>query len=151
MKTPLFLPAGGKVQTKVSTVEAEKILFPLLRNTYRAFDQRKESSLYDVLERSIHGELLQKLYLQFNEALSLEGQDGTRIKVTDLDVQVENVEANPNGPGFIATSQWTALGSVGHWGHSHQRINRYTAKVTVEPIQKAWKITHLEVKEERRL
>jgi hypothetical protein len=43
------------------------------------------------------------------------------------------------------------MGNVGHWGHSHTRVNRYTAKVTITPVVNAWKITQLEVSETRRL
>lgn len=138
-------------QKVVSTSEAEKILFPLLRNTYRAFDQRDEPAIYDVLSRSIEGELLQKIYLQTIQALSIDGQDGTRVKVTDLDVRVETVNRLRGRSGFTAEGQWTALGTVGHWGHLHQRINRYKAKINVEPVNGAWKVTGLEVLEERRL
>lgn len=135
----------------VDTAEAEKILFPLLRNTYRAFDQRDESAIYDVLSRSIDGDLLQKIYLQTTQALSIEGQDGTRVKVTDLDVRVEKISRLPGRGGFTAEGQWTALGTVGHWGHLHQRINRYKARINVEPVNGAWKVTGLEVLEERRI
>lgn len=135
----------------VTTDEAEKILFPLLRNTYRAFDQRDESAIYDVLARSIDGELLQKIYLQTTQALSIEGQDGTRVKVKDLDVRVEKITKLPGRGGFTAEGQWTALGTVGHWGHLHQRINRYKARINVEPVNGAWKVTGLEVLEERRI
>jgi hypothetical protein len=53
--------------------------------------------------------------------------------------------------GFVSTCQWTAMGTVGHWGHQHTRVNRYKAKVTVKPIGTEWKLTDLEVVEERRL
>jgi hypothetical protein len=129
--------------------EAGKILDALLRNTYRAFDQSSESAIYDVLARSVHGPLLEKLYLQTVRALTLEGMDGTRVKVTDMAVNIDRVL--PHEDGFIAEGQWTAVGTVGHWGHMHQRINRYTARLTLEPIGNAWKITGLEVLEERRM
>ena len=136
----------GKTPTQE---EAGKILDALLRNTYRAFDQSSESAIYDVLARSVHGDLLEKLYLQTVRALTLEGQDGTRVKVTDMAVNIDRVL--PHEDGFIAEGQWTAVGTVGHWGHLHQRVNRYTAKLTLEPIGNAWKITGLEVLEERRM
>jgi hypothetical protein len=138
--------SSGKTPTQE---EAGKILDALLRNTYRAFDQSNESAIYDVLARSVHGPLLEKLYLQTVRALTLEGMDGTRVKVTDMAVNIDRVL--PSGEGFIAEGQWTALGTVGHWGHMHQRTNRYTARLTLEPIGNAWKITGLEVLEERRM
>ncbi len=141
----------------VSTDQAERILSPLLRNVYRAFDQRQESAIYDVLARSIEGDLLPRIYLQTINALTLDAQDATRARVTDLDVQVESVRMTPGSHGFIADVQWTALGTVGHWGHQHQRINRYTAKVTVGAVpvgngkSSEWKVGALDVEQETRM
>jgi hypothetical protein len=53
--------------------------------------------------------------------------------------------------GFVASGEWTALGTVGHWGHQHQRVNRYKAKLTVKPVNLEWKLVKMEVLEERRL
>jgi len=145
----------------VTPEQGERILQALIRNIYRAFDQRNESAIYDVLERSIDGDQLQKTYLQTVQALTLDEQDKTRVRVTDLDVHVEKTEPRKEGEGFIADVRWTALGTVGHWGHEHQGVNRYRAKITVAAIKPkgpgtasdrdAWKIIHLEVLEERRL
>lgn len=128
---------------------AEAVLQPLLRNVYRAFDYRNEEDIYDLLARSVDGELLRTLYLQIIQALTLDNAEGARVRVTDLSVTIEQV--TPKDKGFIAHGQWTALGTVGHWGHQHQRLNRYKAKLTVNPVQSEWKITGLEVLEERRL
>jgi hypothetical protein len=157
MNVPVSLPQNEDVPPE----QAEKILRALLRNTYRAFDQRSESAIYDQLDRSIHGDLLQKVYLQTIEALTLDEQDKTRVRVTDLDVQVSATQPRKEGRGFIADVRWTALGTVGHWGHEHQRVNRYLAKVTVAPVEEksdgrdasppAWKMVALDIQEERRL
>jgi hypothetical protein len=48
-------------------------------------------------------------------------------------------------------AKWTAMGTVGHWGHTHTRKNRYEANITVEPVDGAWKITDLELLEEKRI
>ena len=42
-------------------------------------------------------------------------------------------------------------GSVGHWGHVHQRKNRYDADLRVEAIDGAWRISALELLSEDRL
>ena len=47
--------------------------------------------------------------------------------------------------------RWTALGSVGHWGHIHMLQNLYDAVVQVEAIDGQWKITDLELLEEKRI
>lgn len=133
------------------TAAAEAILSPLLRNVYRAFDYRSESDIYDTLARSVDGELLRQLYLETLQALTLEGREGTRVTITEFSAEVMAVKENPAGAGFVTDCQWTALGTVGHWGHAHTRVNRYTAQVTVAPVKSEWKIVKLEVREARRI
>ena len=53
--------------------------------------------------------------------------------------------------GLLFHSKWTALGTVGHWGHIHIRKNQYEANITVEPVKGVWKITGLELLEEKRI
>jgi hypothetical protein len=43
------------------------------------------------------------------------------------------------------------VGTVEHWGHVHSRTNEYEARFTIEPRASAWKITALEVLNEKRL
>lgn len=149
MSMMLVVPIGGGSTTpKIdSTDDAHAILEPLLRNTYRAFDHRAESDIYDVLARSVDGELLRDLYLETISALTLEGREGTRTQVTDFEARVEKVSPNPDGDGFIADCEWTALGTISHWGHPHTRVNRYKARVTVEPVDGDWKISAITVTE----
>jgi hypothetical protein len=146
---PFVLP--GTPAPQVTPQEATGILDSLVRNIYQAFEAREESAIYDVLADSVEGPLLQTLYLQTVQALTLEGRDGTRVQVKELYVHVDKTVPLPEGEGFLADCQWTALGTVGHWGHLHQRINRYTARVTITPVQGIWKMTGLEVIEERRM
>ena len=40
---------------------------------------------------------------------------------------------------------------MGHWGHIHTRVNRYDAVITIEPVDGVWKITDIEVVEEKRV
>jgi hypothetical protein len=149
----LNIDLGGKAQVPEITEkkDAEAVLTPLLRNVYRAFDHRNESEIYDVLARSVDGELLRKLYLETIQALTLEGREGTRVTISEFSADITGVQSAPSSDGFITECQWTAMGNVGHWGHSHTRVNRYTAKVTITPVANAWKITQLEVTEARRL
>ena len=130
--------------------DATRIASPLLRNIYRAFDYQTESQIYDSLARSVEGEFLRKLYLDTTQALAIEGREGTRVRVSDGDVQIDKVIPG-NGLAFTAEGQWTALGTVGHWGHTHTRVNRYNARVTIEPVGIEWKITGIDVQELRRL
>ena len=52
---------------------------------------------------------------------------------------------------YAIAGRWTALGTVGHWGHLHTRQNLYDAVVTIEAIDGRWKITDLELLEEQRI
>lgn len=153
MSQLLIIPVEmGPGRPKVTEVaEAQRIVAPLLRNVYRAFDHRSESAVYDVLERSVEGELLRRLYLETMQALTLEGREGTRVNITEFQVTVDKVAPNPAGEGFIADCNWMARGNVGHWGHTHSRLNIYNARLTLQPVKDEWKLTGLEVQEVRRL
>jgi hypothetical protein len=145
------IAGGPQVPVIREKKQAEEILTPLLRNVYRAFDRRSESDIYDVLARSVDGELLRKLYLETIEALTLDGREGARVAISEFSADVMNVTPREGGGGFVTECQWTALGNVGHWGHTHTRVNRYKAHVTVSAVGNAWKITALDVTEARRI
>lgn len=146
----ITLQRGETVPVITQAAEAQKIVSPLLRNVYRAFDQRAESRVYDVLARSVDGELLRKLYLETITALTLDGREGTRVLITDFEATVDKVSPHPASGGFVAECNWSVLGNVGHWGHSHPRYNGYKAKLTVQPMKGEWKLTGLDVQEVRR-
>jgi hypothetical protein len=135
----------------VTDDEAAEIIHGLLLNTYRAFDYREEDRIYDTLEQSISGDLLTDVYLETRRSLELENQGGARAKVKKVEVLGSETEALPGAPGFEARGTWNVAGSVGHWGHIHQRTNQYEARLTVEAIDGVWKITGLEVLQEERL
>ena len=146
----ITLQRGESAPIITQTAEAQKIVAPLLRNVYRAFDHRIESRVYDVLARSVDGELLRKLYLETITALTLDGREGTRVLITDFEATVDKVSPHPESGGFIAECTWSVLGNVGHWGHAHPRYNGYKAKLTVQPMKGEWKLTALDVQEVRR-
>jgi hypothetical protein len=136
--------------TRLSDERAAEVLGGLLHNVYRAFDFRDEERIYDTLSRSASGDLLEQIYLETRQGLELQGQGGARAKVKE--VTLEDVEAQSSEDGaFSAHATWQVSGSVGHWGHVHQRRNRYRADLTVAPIDGAWRLTRVEVREEERL
>jgi hypothetical protein len=154
LTTPLLvlrIPTGQIVTPRILQVdEGQSIVSPLLRNIYRAFDHRDESAIYDLLARSADGPLLKQLYLDIIAALSLDEAEAARVHVAEFAAEVESLTpASANG--FTALTSWSALGSVGHWGHTHTRTNVNQAKITVHPVNGAWKITAIEMLEQRRL
>ena len=77
------------------------------------------------------------------------------VGVVSLSVEFDRSDV-AGAPAVEPGGQWTALGRVGHWGHTHTRVNRYTAQVTVtaeaaDTGARTWKITGLQVTEARRL
>ncbi len=144
-------PASSHPYAALAPTEAEPIVSPLLRNIYRAFDHRQENAIYDVLSRSADGPLLKQLYLEIHGALSLDAAEGARVHVSEFASEVLEVQPGPPRQGFTARVSWSALGAVGHWGHSHTRTNVVEGRVTVQPVEGSWKITQLEVLDQRRL
>lgn len=135
---------------RLSDARAEEIVSKLLHNVYRAFDFRGEEEIYDVLARSAEGDLLAQIYLETRRSLELANQGGARAKVKQVEMIDVTAEPGPEG-SFVATASWNVAGSVGHWGHVHQRKNRYRAELAIAPIAGTWKLVGLEVLQEERL
>jgi hypothetical protein len=137
---------------KLTDADGKQLLQILLKNVYRAFDFREEEDVYDKLALTVSGDLLEEIYLQNRKSLVVQQAGGAQAKVKE--VNVLNVSLKPIGDRLLAyafESEWTALGTVGHWGHIHTRKNQYHAIVTVEAVDGAWKITGLELLEEERI
>lgn len=121
----------------------------MLGNVYTSFDFRDESTIYDALDKSLSGDLLTDVYLQTMKSLELDSQGGAKVKVKS--VALDSAEFQPLEEGFNAACVWDVNGSVGHWGHIHQRVNRYNAELDIEPLDGSWKITKLEILQEERV
>ncbi len=137
---------------KMDDAAAVTVLENLLKNIYRSFDFRQEADVYDRLATSVSGDLLATIYLQNRRSMVVTQAGGAqaRVKAVEiLDVSVENIDGRPLSLLFHA--RWTAMGTVGHWGHIHSRKNRYEANITVEPVEGTWKITGLELIDEKRI
>jgi hypothetical protein len=83
--------------------------------------------------------------------MELANQGGARVKVDEVRMLEVAEEPAPSGPAVAYRCRWTAAGSVGHWGHIHRRTNQYDAVITIEPIEDVWKITAIDLREERRV
>ena len=142
-------------EAEVSADVAGRIVSGLLHNIYLAQDFREEEQVYDILRRSVAGgpayrDLLTDIYLETRRGLELANQGGARAKVKEI--ELTDLEAEPGDDGgFVATATWVVRGSVGHWGHLHERTNRYRAELDVRPVDGAWKIAELELLQEERL
>ncbi len=128
-----------------------QVVSDLLRNVYQAFDYRRESDIYDTLERSVSGDLLTDIYLETRRSLELASQGGARAKVKSVEVQALDVQAGDVDQGFRADVIWNVSGAVGHWGHVHTRNNQYQAELEVRVVDGRWKLTDMNVLQEQRL
>ncbi len=134
----------------LSDDRAGEVVEGLLHNIYRAFDYRKEEQIYDTLDRSVTGDLLARVYLETQRGLELANQGGARADVRSIELLETSARAGEDG-AFVARATWNVHGSVGHWGHVHQRSNGYQAELEIAPVDGAWKLTGLEILDEQRL
>lgn len=154
--TVLFLAASilaaryGASNTP-DAARAQAITDDLLHNIYRAFDYREESDIYDVLARSVSGDLLTDIFLETKRSLVLANQGGASAKVKDIQLESVTVLPGAEQGSFSVEADWTVHGSVGHWGHIHQRSNRYLANLTVAVDAGQWKLQAMDVLQEERL
>ncbi|MGB5874749.1 MAG: hypothetical protein WBG01_11470 [Bacteroidota bacterium] len=132
--------------------EGLAVLNSLLGNIYRAFDFREEEDVYDRLATSVHGNLLSEIYLQNRRSLVVTQAGGAQARVKEVEiVKANRNHADGNPLKMLFHANWTAMGSVGHWGHIHIRKNQYEANIAVEAVEGSWKITDLELLEEERI
>jgi hypothetical protein len=137
---------------ELSHEQARALLQTLLKNVYRAFDFREENDVYDKLALSVSGDLLADVYLQNRKSFAVKRAGGAQAKVKEVDILQAKAERVQDRPlAYAIRGEWTATGSVGHWGHVHIRQNQYQAIITVQAVEGSWKITDLELLEEKRL
>ena len=137
---------------EMTAEKAVVVLDSLLKNVYRAFDFREEEDVYDRLATSVAGDLLSDIYLQNRKSLIVTQAGGARARVKEveiLEVKVDHLDGR--SLDLLLHARWTAMGTVGHWGHIHTRKNQYEANINVQPVDGVWKITHLELLEEERI
>ena len=140
----------------VSQEQAELIFAALHKNAYRAFDYKQEEDVYDALAKSVHGDLLQDLYLKIRHGLEMQEQGGAVSRIREVTLLDGRKDALPGGNGYDERAfqyecRWNVNGTVEHWGHIHARTNQYAAVFTVQPHDNAWKITSMDLLDEKRV
>ncbi|MFT5729556.1 MAG: hypothetical protein ACI8PB_003727 [Desulforhopalus sp.] len=147
-----FFIGSNARASKISDEDSKAIALSLLKNVYRAFDFREEEDVYDKLAISVSGDLLKDVYLQSRQSMIIEQAGGAHAKVKQVDVLEADVIASTKQKGTLdIRTKWTAVGSVGHWGHIHTRQNVYDAILTLAVVDGSWKITSIELLEEKRV
>jgi hypothetical protein len=69
-----------------------------------------------------------------------------------VDVQeVKVLDSKKQDGALDVRTKWSAVGTVGHWGHIHTRQNLYDAILTLAVSEGSWKISGIELLEEKRV
>ncbi|MGE4620156.1 MAG: hypothetical protein AAEJ04_10145 [Planctomycetota bacterium] len=134
--------------------EAGALFETLHRNIYRAFDYEDEGQIYDLLSRSVSGDLLVKTYDEIHESLMMKLEEAAvceirAVRTINSEVQVPAISENPV---FQVLATWEVIGTVRHWGHGHWRKNFSRALYDVSWLPTVgWRISAVEVIDQRRL
>ena len=135
--------------------EAIAIFAALHRNVYRAFDYETEDAIYDALAQSVSGELLDEVYNDVYQGLILREEGGAICKVERVDILDSSMmpafEQDSENPQFKISCSWRVLGLVEHWGHAHRRVNEYRAVYTLTYAGDEWKISDVEMNDQKRV
>lgn len=144
---------GNSAQARlISEDDGKTIVQSLLKNVYRSFDFREEEDVYDKLAISVSGTLLNDVYLQSRKSMIIEQAGGAQAKVKQTEVLDVDVKESRKLKGALdVRTNWTAIGSVGHWGHIHTRQNVYDAILTLIVEDGSWKINDIELLDQKRV
>jgi hypothetical protein len=148
----LALGSEAAAAADMSDEEAKQLIAGLLANTYRAVNLKGEEEIYDRLSLSVDGELIEKLYLESRKRSVIPSQADTEAKLIDVEVK-EILERSPagDGVGYSFTTRWQVAGTIRHWAHKHNRLNRYSGVLTIRAVDDVWKLYELELLDESRL
>ncbi|MEE2639552.1 MAG: hypothetical protein VX768_02890 [Planctomycetota bacterium] len=129
----------------VSGEQADRIAESLLTNIYRAFDYSTESDIYDAIAESAEGGLLREIYLDVQKTRRMQQQGGALTTIREVKFLGGNKLADIDGNGFTYNCSWLVNGTVEHWGHIHERTNEFSARLSVKPVNRVWRITAREI------
>ncbi len=133
--------------------QARTITTTLLQNVYRAFDADSERGIYDLLAASVERGLLDGLYADVYESLVLREQGGAVCRVADVSFGEGRVRFAENGAPtqFENEQAWQVRGAVTHYGHPHERVTLYRARLTLRHAEASWRIASIEMLEHKRI
>lgn len=138
----------------VKETRASQVTSSLLQNIYKSYDFANDEQQYETLQKSATGKQLTDLFLNLRAHIKVEEQGGA---ISNIE-QVKILSANSSKPdpsqqkkhsgddySFFQQVEWELVGLVEHWGHSHERTNRYKAIMEISQVEKTWKIRSLKI------
>ncbi|MBL4770692.1 MAG: hypothetical protein JKY61_06025 [Planctomycetes bacterium] len=152
----MFSLGHGSLDTRAegwNEASAKLVFHSLHGNLYRAFDFHEPEQVYDALEQSVHGDLLEQLYREIHASLIMEEEEGAlcrveTVTIEDLTISEQTLQAPLE---FTAHCTWKVLGVVHHWGHSHERLLQWKARFKVQATENGWRLVEAKILETRRL
>ncbi len=146
---------------EISKTRAKKVFVSLHQNIYRAFDYSDKSDLYDALAESVAGDLLIDVYKEVYQNLLVRDDLGRRCEIKSVEMleckilpplnQKRQNRKKEENTQYRAKCRWKVEGYVLHTGHTHLRINEYSAIYTVSEVEENWKITSSKILSQRRI
>lgn len=113
----------------------------LLTRLYEAYAMTGEAETYDAIAEAATGPLVETLYLERRAALEGDGETpDEQLRFLGL-----RLDAYAPGPSTqdrrTATVAWVAGARIGHFGHAHERAQRYAADVDLALTEAGWRFT----------
>jgi hypothetical protein len=132
-----------KFEKKYDLNQLPEQIRELLVHVYSSASEAEDSVRYDRLAKVVKGELLRNIFLEVRAAMILEEREQTQTHLQQLICEVKKV--NQVGGVLEVDCEWTILAGVNHWGHRHDRINRYNAGLKLEEKDGFLYLTELKV------
>ena len=134
-------PDTGTRAAVLDEAGLESVLSELLLRVYGAFADWEEEAIYDGLSTAVADAMLTDLYLQRRRA-QMTAPPETAGAAQILSVVLNELSLlAPASEGYRIRATWTVTGLLGHDDHQHERVNRYTADVTLGTPDGAWRLT----------
>ena len=108
--------------------------------------------IYSALATAVAGPLLEELYGDLQQNLSMQEQGGARAEVEDL--RHGSIQIDPeslSSDSFDVVAKWQVDAAVHHFGHFHRRTTGYEARYTLALGPMGWKIQEYDPLAQERL
>ena len=149
---PIHVP-WDRTPQRPTEHEARAIFEHVHTGIYKAVQAESESAVYDLLAEVVTPELVPVLYLDIRQSMILHKEGGVVARVHETEILAMDVlpPREAKARWFEVEARWRVRGRIGHFGHTHHRVNEVLARVTVVPVGEIWKITAIDVLDEERV
>ena len=129
----------GDINAEQLSAEPHRVVPEMLSTVYLAFGETDEATIYDKLAEVSAHDALETLYLERLGAMVGGGLD--KADQTLHEMELKGLTSKRAGTTFTMNVKWRVVGTVGHATHLHVRGNTYSANLTIEPVNDAWRMT----------